>query len=279
MKELEFLVSLQDPGFLIVDKEFSLEEFENFSSELGGRFVVREEKHTVIGGNSGRDQVGNNNSVFTATGLKSGHEVPLHGELYFQYKNPPDLLWFFCENPGETSDSTWYCDGWSLFESLSDTTKKYLVQNNQVTYHRFHPDNVWQSIYGVDDPETLRTLLAEKEVKMNYLEDDRAVWTSFQSDILQPCGTSWAFINNILPFGIREFFYPEETKSYAEFGADREHKKELLMEIYEKSKPLTKEINWKKGMFAVLNNKRILHGRGKIKNFDRKVYVRMSYLT
>lgn len=279
MKKSEFLSSLMNPGYFISNEGLSLEEFENLSSEFGGHFVIREEKHTVIGGNSGRDQVGGKNSVFTATGLKSGHEVPLHGELYFQYKNPPDLLWFFCENPGDSSDSTWYCDGLALFESLSEKTQEYFVQNNQVKYHRFHPDKVWQSIYGVEDPERLLSLLAEKDVKMNFIPEENAVWTSFQSSILQPCGSSWSFINNILPFGIREFLYPEETKSYAEFGKDQIHKKELLFEVYEKSKPLTQQINWEKGMFAVLNNKRILHGRGKIKNFERKVYVRMSYLT
>jgi alpha-ketoglutarate-dependent taurine dioxygenase len=278
MSHHEFIEKIQNPGFIILNQGFSLQDFENFSSEKGGRFIEKEEKHTVIGGNSGRDQVGDRKSVFTATGLKSGHEVPLHGELYFQYKNPPDLLWFFCDVPGDTSDSTWYCDGLALFEALSKSTQQYLIEHNKATYHRYHPDQIWQSLYGVEDPEILRRLLVDKKVLMRYIPEERAVWTAFESPILQPCGNSWAFVNNILPFGIREIFYPEETKSYVKFGRGVKHKRELVLEIFEASKPLTREIVWEKGMVAILNNKRILHGRGKIKNFDRKVFVRMSYL-
>lgn len=279
MDQNEFLKKIQNPGYVLLNQGFSLQDFEKFSSEKGGKFIEKEEKYTVIGGNSGRDQVGGRKSVFTATGLKSGHEVPLHGELYFQYKNPPDLLWFFCDNPGEVSDSTWYCDGLALFEALSKPTQAFLINNNQATYHRFHPDSVWQSLYGVENPEVLDLLLAEKQVRTHYIPEEKAVWTAFDSPILQPCGNSWAFINNILPFGIREIFYPEETKSFVEFGNNSKHKKELILEIFEASKPLTREIVWEKGMIAILNNRRILHGRGEIKNFDRKVYVRMSYLS
>lgn len=268
---------LNQDGFFILDNGLSLSEFEEFSSSLGGKFVQKEAKHSVIGGNSGRDQVGQNKSVFTATGLRSGHEVPLHGELYFQNANPPDLLWFYCEEPGDWSDSTWYCDGITLFESLSQETQAYLIQNNLVRYHRFHPQSVWPQLYGVTDPRVLESILGANGVKMTFHAEDESIWTSFDSPILQKKEGTWAFINNILPFGIRELYYPEETKSYAEFGKDPVHKKSLIQEIYQASLVLMKEIHWKMGMLAIIDNKRTLHGRGKISNFDRKVYVRMSY--
>lgn len=268
---------LNKDGFLILNDGLSLAQFEEFSSKVGGNFVKKETNHTVIGGNSGRDQVGESKSVFTATGLKSGHEVPLHGELYFQNANPPDLLWFFCEQPGDWADSTWYCDGIELFKSLKKETQAYLIAHNQATYHRFHPEQVWIQLYGENDPEKLKTILAMSKVRMTYQPHDGAIWTAFDSPILQQQGDDWAFINNILPFGIRELYYPNETKSYVEFGRDFDHKRAMILEIHQASQKLMREIHWEKGMLAIINNKRTLHGRGKISNFDRKVYVRMSY--
>ncbi|TDQ16523.1 alpha-ketoglutarate-dependent taurine dioxygenase [Algoriphagus boseongensis] len=279
MNQQELKSTLDKQGFVLLNSGISLEEFEAFSSEVGGRFIQKEEKHTVIGGNSGRDLVGEKKSVFTATGLKSGHEVPLHGELYFQNSNPPDLLWFYCEQPGDWSDSTWYCDGVALFESLSLETQVYLRENNFATYHRFHPKSVWQNLYGIESPAELEKVLATNLVRMRFQAEDESVWTAFDSPILQKKGKQWAFINNILPFGIREIFHPEETKSYVEFGRDANHKKEMILEIHESANKLTQEIRWEKGMLAIIDNKRTLHGRGKVSNFDRKVYVRMSYWT
>jgi alpha-ketoglutarate-dependent taurine dioxygenase len=270
---------LNEDGYFILDKGFSLEEFELFSSTIGGDFIKKEEKHTVIGGNSGRDQVGGNNSVFTATGLKSGHEVPLHGELYFQSSSPPDLLWFYCEEPGDFSDSTWYCDGVKLFESLKEETQLYLLENNGARYHRFHLKTVWQQLYGVNNPLELQQILLKNNVEMAFHPDDESIWTIFESPVLQKKKDKWAFINNILPFGIRELYYPLETKSFVEFGRDFTHKKAMIEEIHQVSQGLTKEIQWKKGMLAIIDNKRTLHGRGKISNFERKVFVRMSYLS
>jgi alpha-ketoglutarate-dependent taurine dioxygenase len=276
--DLESIKGVLDrDGYLIFNEEYSLEDFERFSSRIGGDFIQKGEKHTVIGGNSGRDQVGENKSVFTATGLKSGHEVPLHGELYFQNVNPPDLLWFYCEQPGDHSDSTWYCDGVALFESLSNETQDYLVENNLATYHRYHPKEVWQKLYGVSDPKVLESILAQNQVRVKYQPEDGAIWTAFDSPILQKKETSWAFINNILPFGTRELYSPHETKSYVEFGKNYDHKKAMIIEIHEIAQKLTREIHWEKGMLAIIDNKRTLHGRGKVSNYDRKVYVRMSY--
>ncbi|WP_026951391.1 TauD/TfdA family dioxygenase [Algoriphagus mannitolivorans] len=268
---------LEENGVLILKEKFTLDDFEQFSNDIGGDFIQKEEKHTVIGGNSGRSMVGENKSVFTATGLKSGHEVPLHGELYFQNINPPDLLWFFCEQPGDRSDSTWYCDGVTLFESLSPETQTYLVSNNLATYHRYHPLEVWQNIYGITDPAELEIVLSKNRVRMKYQPEDGAIWTAFDSPILQKKGSTWAFINNILPFGVREIFYPDQTKSFVEFGKDIEHKKSMILEIKEVADQLTKEIHWEKGMLAIIDNKRTLHGRGQVSNFERKVFVRMSY--
>ncbi|MFW5450897.1 MAG: TauD/TfdA family dioxygenase [Methylophagaceae bacterium] len=264
-----------DSGMILIrSKNHSVDDFLAFSKKFSTEFISLNERQRTVGGNSGRETVEGNKSLFTVTGKNYGHDVPLHGELYFQQVHPPQLLWFYCAHSIKPGGETWLCDGQELFSGMALEMQK-LFMDSDIIYERHHTKVEWMKIYSVDTIEALKKYLQTKNHTL-VVNDDDSIITYFKTSPLRKNGKNLIFINNILPFALREIHTPNQTKSRVKFVGGKEIPKDVILELEQLATSLMVKIPWEKGDIVIVDNTRMLHGRGIIDDFDREIYVRMS---
>ncbi|MEZ0374942.1 MAG: TauD/TfdA family dioxygenase [Candidatus Sericytochromatia bacterium] len=269
---------LLEQGALMLRARASLEEFLAFSARCAaswGPFVEQgsqQGQQQSVGGNSGRSTVAGLASLFTTTGRTQGHPVPLHGELYFQQRRPPELLWFYCAQAPESDGMTWLCDGISLFAALPQPIQAQLSQRRLV-YQRRLDCAYWQQ-YG-KDPEKVLEWFTAQGYAISWNEDG-SLSTCFMAPALIERGGEPVFINNLLPFGLRQIQTPEATRARVCFEGEQPIAPELVLEIEAIAAGLTRAVAWQAGDVVLVDNTRTLHGRGAVSGSQREVYVRMS---
>lgn len=254
-----------------------LEDFLAFSEQIGQNFYEKghdAHQHREIGGERGRTHVNSHPSLFWVSAKENSHSLPLHGELYFCSSTPPELLWFYCESSAADACPTLICDGVSLFEHLPQAVQNKLI-GQKVKYHRYYTRESWQNSFGFEQASSLKHYLENKSYEYEFYPDG-SLSTWFSSDILRKQGNTWAFINNILPFGLRELREPGSSKATVRWIDNTPLSQELLLVIEEKALELKQEIVWQQGDILVIDNTRTLHGRGPMNSADRQLYLRMS---
>ncbi|MEM8955398.1 MAG: TauD/TfdA family dioxygenase [Verrucomicrobiota bacterium] len=267
----------RDGAVLLRDQNADLAAFASFSDSLGADFVAPGEGLRIVGGNSGRKNINGYKGLFTVSGTSQsgyGHEVPLHGELYFHSHHPPDLLWFFCKNPSQSGGETLLCDGVELFEHLP-TDLQAALQTRDIEYERNHDQSTWTRLYKTDCVETLEEYCRESDIALQ-LNSDGGITTRFRCSPLRQKNGRTAFINNFLPFALRQMREPERTNARIRFADGETIPEPWVLAIEAVAAELSVPVAWEKGDVAIVDNHRTLHGRQAVTDPDRDVYVRMS---
>ncbi|HEY3488299.1 MAG TPA: TauD/TfdA family dioxygenase [Gammaproteobacteria bacterium] len=250
------------------------DDFIRFSERIGTDFVTIEEgagRGRIGGGYSGRDMVDGIRSLFSVTGKGFGHGVPLHGELYFQQPDPPHLLWFYCQTPSHSGGETLFCDGEVLFAALPEAVQRRLLETELIYTRRLDTD-VWPVHYGVSDPAEIEGL-GNTEISVN---EDGSITTHFRSPAIRLRRGKPVFINNLLPFALREMHSPDETRARVRLGSGTAIPAAEILQIENIAASLAESIAWRAGDIAIIDNTRVLHGRNPVNDSAREIYVRIS---
>jgi hypothetical protein len=253
------------------------DDFIRLSDRVGTDFVAVEEgadRGRMGGGYSGRDIVDGIKSLFSVTGKAFSHGVPLHGELYFQQPDPPHLIWFYCQRPSRSGGQTLFCDGQSLYTALPLSIRQRLLGARLVYSRRLDAD-VWPAFFGTDDPAGVTAHCRIRNTGVLFNEDG-SVTTKFLSPAIRLRRGGPAFINNLLPFALREIHTPDETRARVRLESGEPIPAAEILEIESIAASLTMALDWQAGDIAIVDNTRVLHGRNPVMDVEREIHVRIS---
>ncbi len=274
----EFQAVMHQHGYAVARSvQHNLEDFFHFTNQFGEDFVERGfglKKSLIVSGNSGRMEAEQYPSIFTETGPEHLHESPLHGELHFLQLSPPKIFWAFCEIASDPPGRLQICDGKQLFESLPAKIQAYLL-SHKVMYLRQHAADLWPKIYDTDDFDSVQEYCLQQGYDVDLMSDG-SVQTRFYKSALNACEDSYAFINNILPFGLRQVREPDATKARICLEDGDLFPSQWIEMIWDLAQKQAFWWYWQQGDFIMIDNTRYMHGREKLTTTGRKILVRMS---
>lgn len=275
-----FQQTVLEYGYAVVRNENAqIEDFMEFSELIGHHFFIQGKEagqYRCIGGNSGRHKIGDHSGLYIETGKDQTHAVPLHGELYFQFPAPPQVLWGYCYTTGHSErGELLLCDTLELFKAFSPSVQELLIKH-KIKYVRQHSEEVWKQIYLTDNFEELKQHFEALGVECE-LSEDQSIKTTFTCSALRDYGGLPAFVNNIYPFGYRQTFNIEESKARLYLDNGELFPREVFSEIWEVAQKLTFGWEWQTGDIILVDNTRMMHGREKIQIPGREILVRFSH--
>jgi alpha-ketoglutarate-dependent taurine dioxygenase len=236
-----------------------------------------------------RESIGGNPTLLSTTGHTQGFPIDLHGEMYYM-KRRPEVLWFFCENAPATAGETTLCDGQELLRHLSPETRKFL-STHPIHYIRRLADGEWQTSFQTQDPEELRRICDENDMRLRMLPDGAGIETEFVSSALRisPTSRAEAFINNLVLIHRTEQAFEtgwvkqnlsglkaQKCPMVVRLEDGSRFPDAMIEEIRQTSKRLMLAHSWRKGDIMMIDNTRLLHGRKESVGKDRAIYVRMA---
>lgn len=196
---------------------------------------------------------------------------------------PPDLVGFYSKKSANNGSQTTVCDGSAVFQALSDELKQKFSQT--LTVSRTLPEQLWKSyvvnehpaINNIDevDASHIDEILAIVPNHRGRINEDGSLY--YQLDILplisSKLSNQTAFANAILG---PSFNY--EPPHY-QFADGSQISDVLKLELENLAEEFTLEIPWQNGDIALIDNKRIMHGRRAITDqANRELYIGMGLL-
>ncbi len=196
---------------------------------------------------------------------------------------PPDIVGFYSKKSAIFGSQTTLCDGVDIYEQLSEDLITQLSQT--VTVTRKLPAQLWKSYAASEHP-----LLSDvDEVGASHLHDILSVIPNhrgtlnadgslnYELDICMLVNSRLckkpAFANALLG---PSFNY--ETPQY-KFADGYEVGDDLKRYLAELAEQFTIEISWKDGDIALIDNKRVMHGRRAIVDDEnRELYIGMGQI-
>ncbi|NCI79434.1 TauD/TfdA family dioxygenase [Acinetobacter kanungonis] len=194
---------------------------------------------------------------------------------------PPDMIAFFSEVSASQGSQTTVCDGHAVYNSLSEQLKQKFAA--PMTISRYLPKQIWQKYVAT---------------ALNIAEADNVTWEDLNKFIQMIPGQAIipaheggveyhlqmnmirhdnlkgvpAFANTILG---PSYNYQKPKFTFAD---GREISQELIAELVELCEQHTQEIDWQDGDVAIIDNKRLMHGRREIlvPLEQRKLYISMG---
>ncbi|WP_254648581.1 TauD/TfdA family dioxygenase [Streptomyces sp. GbtcB6] len=194
----------------------------------------------------------------------------------------PTLTWFFCEKAASSGSQTTVCDGYRVWEALSDEARA-LFQEHDIVYSRRVEEARWKAFaafhLGTSDSssvtvEQLRNLAGGPgETAIEPLEDG-AIHYAYRVPAVHETlfGTRLAFANSVL--GPSNHY----EKPRITLADGRDIPARVLDEVESVTERLTEELDWADGDVALIDNTRVMHGRRAITDPDRTVYNAQSDL-
>lgn len=207
---------------------------------------------------------------------------------------PPNLVAFYSAKSAKQGSETILCDGAELFQNMP--AKLQQAWQNTVTVSRRLPSHLWRQYVVNQHPEVsdltqvtekhLADFIAINQHQRGKINADDSL--DYELDI-QPClptnsmmeeatkgenqAEQFAFANALLG---PSFNY--EKPNYT-FANGQPVSAELIKETAELAEKYTQEIDWQDGDIAIINNKRVLHGRRAILGnlTDRELFIAMGY--
>ena len=259
----ELVISLFQQAGVLLFRGFAatLEEFSFFTQQFTTHFVIHR--------NASRHQFGSDPTIQTVFSDRRG--LPFHGEMYYVPARPnsngrPDILWFYCIQPGRSLSQTILCDGVEVWHSLSQDARD-CFERRRLCYRHRTPASVWTSLSA--EPSTFLGNLARLPGVVNCHVDKGG---DLQWDYIDPAAhrTKYAdqiaFVNSLLP----------ESDAYDVMFEDGSSvPTELRQHVLEVTDRLTVPIHWQARDVAMVDNTRLMHGRY-LNDEHRQLVVRMS---
>ena len=194
---------------------------------------------------------------------------------------PPDIIAFFSEVSASQGSQTTVCDGHAVWNSLSEQLKQKFAA--PITISRYLPKQIWQKYVAT---------------ALNIAEADTVTWEDLNKFIqmipgqaISPAhegGVEYHLQMNMIRHdnlkGVPAFANTILGPSYNyqkpkfTFADGREISPELIAELAQLCEQHTQEIDWQDGDVAIIDNKRLMHGRREIlvPLEQRKLYISMG---
>lgn len=257
-------------------KKFSREHSGEFSDYEGGAFRA---------GALNRQKIGGDPTVLTTTGHSQGFPISLHGEMHY-LKNPPEIIWFYCERPSSVDGQTTLCDGRTLWNALSPEAQEYF-RDTRICYTRYLEDGDWQTTYGTDSLEHVAEVCRRESMEWSFDEESKALTTRY---ICSAVRDGEVFINNILPVLDGEWAFKSgwidknissmSGKAHPPLVVRAEDgsaiPEAVLASVKKAAKEHTIDLQWESGDVAMVNNLTVMHGRRQATDTNRSILVRMG---
>jgi alpha-ketoglutarate-dependent taurine dioxygenase len=198
----------------------------------------------------------------------------------------PDLCWFYCEKPPAKGSQTTVCDGVAVFDELSESARHALLSRD-IVYARRVPEHLWKTYvrHGGGAPASdnteamfnaLRALMNDAGSAELTLHDDASITYRFRTPAIlrkSPFNPSYlAFANSI--FG-PSYNY---ERPLITFDDGSPLGKTLMDELSRVCDRHTRNIDWRRNDIAVIDNRRVMHGRRAIEDTHRTIYNALSYV-
>jgi alpha-ketoglutarate-dependent taurine dioxygenase len=261
--------ALREAGFLLL-RGFrpDLEEFSAFVGAHSER-VTLDPARTFHGGS-------------TAQKVDAGYDaVGLHLE---NGNSPfaPTLTWFFCEKAASSGSQTTVCDGYRVWDALSEEARG-MFREQEVVYSRRVEEAKWKAFaafhLGTSDAasvtvDQLRELAAGPGETIIDLLEDGSIHYAYRVPAAHGTlfGERLAFANSIL--GPSNHY----EKPRITFADGRDIPVHILKEVESVTEELTEELDWADGDVALIDNTRVMHGRRAITDPERTIYNAQSDL-
>ncbi|MCT9084134.1 TauD/TfdA family dioxygenase [Streptomyces fulvoviolaceus] len=214
--------------------------------------------------------------------VDSGHDpIGLHlengGTPY-----APELLWFHCVKAARSGSETTVCDGYRVWDALSDRAKEAFAAQ-PVRYARTVPAELWRRLAAFmagdgrgPDEVTVADLYeqANPGSKVEFRENaDGSLHYDFQVYAAHP--TKWstrtAWANSLLG---PSFNYETPDIRFADGSSIPD---DLVAEYTSVTEAVTEDIPWQDGDIVLIDNSRVMHGRRAITDPDRAILNSQSY--
>ena len=196
----------------------------------------------------------------------------------------PDLTWFYCEIAPNRGSQTIVCDGLKVFKHFSQATREFLL-DNKICYSRSVSEDKWKKLVchynswsdNIDKVnfDDLKLIMGKDKSTKIELQKDKSISYKFTVSPIQVskiCNKS-AFANSILG---PSFNYEKPIISIAHTGEPIPS--EIICEIEKLTELHTLSINWQNSDFVLIDNRRVMHGRRRIVDGQRKIYNALSYI-
>jgi alpha-ketoglutarate-dependent taurine dioxygenase len=196
----------------------------------------------------------------------------------------PDLTWFFCQKAAREGSQTTVCDGYRVWESLSDSARAAFTAQ-EIVYARNVGERAWKGLalhllgksksYAEVTLDDLRAFVKEPDRTQVRENGDGSIHYAHREPAVRVptmFGTAPAWANSI--FG-PSYNYEQPTITYAdgsEIPADVLHEAEKVTDT------VTENVDWQDGDLALIDNTRVMHGRRAILDPDRTIFNAQSYL-
>ncbi|MEZ0092832.1 TauD/TfdA family dioxygenase [Streptacidiphilus sp. EB129] len=194
----------------------------------------------------------------------------------------PDLLWFHCVKAARSGSQTTVCDGYRVWDALSDRSKE-LFAAQPIGYSRKVPAALWRRLaaFMVGDGRgeqdvSIDDLYAQanpgSQVTFTELPDG-SLHYAYQVYAAHP--TKWstrtAWANSLLGpsynYEAPEILFEDGSAIPAD----------VIAEYTEVTEAVTEEVQWEDGDIVLIDNSRVMHGRRAISDPDRTILNSQSY--
>ncbi len=194
----------------------------------------------------------------------------------------PELLWFHCVKAAASGSQTTVCDGYRVWDALSDQAKE-AFSAQPVRYARTVPAALWRrlaSFLTADGrgPEEVSAAdlyaTANPGSKVEFTENpDGSLHYDYQVYAAHP--TKWstrtAWANSLLG---PSFNYETPDIRFADGSAIPA---DITAEYTSVTEAVTEEIQWEDGDIVLIDNSRVMHGRRAITDPDRTILNSQSF--
>lgn len=277
----------------------NVDEFATIISDLGlksypyvGGAAPRRIIPVNIPGNDGDGDNNNKTMVYTANEAPPDQLIPFHHELA-QVTNPPQYLFFYCDQPSETGGETALIDSTIVYRYTNDHFPEFMdkLKKYGARYIRTLPaeDDLKSPIgrsfyntYQVQTKEELETKLnsipgleytwqpdGSLRVKSEPIPAIRFISKQHDHSIYQ-----WTFHNSVIAAFLGWEDVRNNRKEAICFGNDDPMDESILESIANFMEENKVSYQWQKGDFFALNNRLVMHSRNSYTG-KRRVYASM----
>jgi alpha-ketoglutarate-dependent taurine dioxygenase len=195
----------------------------------------------------------------------------------------PHLCWFFCEKAAKAGSQTTVCDGYSVWDALSASSRERF-QAQPIQYTRNIEAMKWKAftahaLQGRKPIEQIEfkdlvSLLDTQQDATAELKPDGSIYYVFRVQAAHRTlfGERLALANSILG---PSYNYEKPKITFADGSPLSE---QLLAELAQVTEAHTENIEWRNGEVVLIDNTRVMHGRRAITDPERTIYNALSYI-
>ena len=197
------------------------------------------------------------------------HQIELHSESSFTI-TCPEIIWFYCINPPMKNEGgkTKICDGIKLWEELSIETKKFFLKNPIKFHNKIkinNKKNIMNQRWFLNHIGCFDEEINWKKGLLHFKYTKFLVHKNKYED-------KFVFANHLLSVKQEDQIYK------CTYNNNKLIPKKIMKEIYNKAENLSFHLQWEKGDMIMINNKRFIHGRSKIKKNSKRDIINAQTL-